>query len=85
MARQGQLGIDLALLHAPDIILLDLNLPDMTGMVVLRRLQAEPATATIPVVVVSADATPGQIARLHAAGAADYLTKPFNIASLLAT
>ena len=83
-AGQGQLGIDLALLHAPDIILLDLNLPDMTGMAVLRRLQSEPATATTPVVVVSADATPGQIARLLAAGAADYLTKPFNIAGLLA-
>jgi CheY-like chemotaxis protein len=68
----------------PDLILLDLNLPDMPGAEALRRLQADPATASIPVVVISADATPGRIARLRAEGAVDYLPKPFEISRLLA-
>src|SRR5260370_25226511 len=61
--------------HHPALILLALHLPDIPGEEVLRRLQADPATRTIPVVVLSADATPHQIDRLLAAGAASYLTK----------
>jgi CheY-like chemotaxis protein len=81
---QASLGLDLARTHLPDLILLDLNLPDMPGVEALRRLRADPTTAAIPVVVVSADATPGQIARLEAEGAVSYLAKPFDIADLLA-
>jgi CheY-like chemotaxis protein len=83
-ARSGQTGIDLAQAHRPKLILLDLNLPDMHGSEVLRQLQRDPATAKVPVVVLSADATPSQIERLLTAGARNYLTKPFDIDPFLA-
>jgi protein-histidine pros-kinase len=79
-AMQGRLGIDLAVQHRPDLVLLDLHLPDMHGHEVLQRLRANEATRHIPVIVTSADATSGQVERLTAAGADDYLTKPLNIA-----
>ena len=83
VALQGQLGIELARQHGPDLILLDLNLPDMNGEAVLARLKADPATRDVPVVVVSADATARQIERLRASGADEYLTKPLDIAHFL--
>jgi len=83
-AMQGQLGLDLAQTHAPDWILLDLHLPDLPGEEVLRRLRQDPRTTTIPVTVLSADATQGQISRLLTAGARDYLTKPVDVRQLLA-
>jgi CheY-like chemotaxis protein len=83
-ARSGGSGVELAQAHHPRLILLDLNLPDMHGSEVLRQLQREPATATVPVVVLSADATPSQIERLLTAGARNYLTKPFDIDPFLA-
>jgi PAS domain S-box-containing protein len=83
VAMQASLGLDLARTHVPDLILLDLNLPDMSGTEALRRLRADPVTADIPVVVISADATAGQISRLRAEGAVDYLAKPFDIERLL--
>lgn len=82
-AMEGRLGLDLAELHAPDWILLDVHLPDIPGDEVLRRLRANPRTQRIPVTVLSADATPGQINRLMAAGARDYLTKPLDVRKLL--
>ena len=82
-AFQGALGIELARQHCPDIILLDLHLPDINGDEVLRRLRADPQTRDIPVVMISADATPGQIDRMLAAGANDYLSKPFDIGHFL--
>jgi CheY-like chemotaxis protein len=78
-AMQGRLGVELARQHRPDLILLDLHLPDIQGLEVLQRLRLNPETRLIPVVVTSADATPGQIARLRAAGADEYLTKPLEI------
>jgi PAS domain S-box-containing protein len=78
-AIQGQLGVELAKLHIPDVILLDLHLPDMNGEEVLRRLKGDPRTRDIPVVVLSADATPSQRERLIEQGAADYVTKPIEI------
>jgi CheY-like chemotaxis protein len=78
-APKAELGIELAELYQPKLILLDLNLPDMHGGEVLRHLQQKRATEKIPVVVLSADATPSQIERLLAAGARNYLTKPFDI------
>jgi PAS domain S-box-containing protein len=83
-AMQASLGIELARIHHPDLILLDLNLPDMPGVEALRRLRADAVTANIPVVVISADATASQIARLTEEGAADYLPKPFDIQEFLA-
>jgi CheY-like chemotaxis protein len=78
-AMLGGTGIELAKAHRPDLILLDLNLPDMHGSVVLELLRADPDTAEIPVIVLSADATQSQIRALMRAGARAYLTKPLNV------
>jgi PAS domain S-box-containing protein len=78
-AIQGRLGIDLAQKHQPDLILLDVHLPDMTGNDVLRVLREDARTRRIPIIVISADATRGQIERLRAAGALAYLTKPLDL------
>ncbi len=83
-ASRGETGVELARIHRPKLVLLDLNLPDLHGSEVLRRLQEDPATAQVPVVVLSADATPSQIERLLTAGARNYLTKPFDIDPFLA-
>ena len=69
-------------LHHPDVILLDLHLPDLPGEEVHNRLQAEAATRDIPVIVVSADATARSIRRLRARGVSGYLTKPVNLREL---
>jgi signal transduction histidine kinase/ActR/RegA family two-component response regulator len=80
--RSGRAGLDSAIRDIPDIILLDLHLPDLQGDHVLRELKAEPITAAIPVVVLSADATQGVVRRLLAVGALAYLTKPLDLAEL---
>jgi len=80
----GAEAMKLATKMPPQLILLDLNLPDISGSEVLRQLRAHPETESIPVVVISADATPSQIERLLAAGARNYLTKPFSMEILLA-
>ena len=82
VASNGQSGIDLALRHRPDLVLLDLHLPDLTGEEVFARLRAEPTTKDIPVVVLSADATPSTVKRLLARGAEGYLTKPLDLGEL---
>ncbi len=78
----GRAGIEYAVRYLPDIILLDLHLPDLQGDQVLSELKSEPATAAIPVVVLSADASHGVIRRLLANGALAYLTKPIELAEL---
>jgi CheY-like chemotaxis protein len=83
-ARSGEDGVEMAQTLQPKLVLLDLNLPDMHGSEVLRQLQRQPGTAKVPVVVLSADATPSQIERLLTAGARNYLTKPFDIDPFLA-
>ena len=82
-ATQGEIGLNLARQHRPDLVLLDVNLPDMSGPEVLRRLRGEKMTCDIPIVVVSADATPRQIDHLLAAGASDYLIKPLEVRKFL--
>jgi len=80
---QGSPGIDIAQLRHPDLILLDVHLPDINGFDVLQRLRTDPVTAAIPIVVLSADATPGQVRKFRDAGANDYLTKPLDLKLLL--
>ena len=80
----GHAGVETAKLHNPRLILLDLNLPDIHGSEVLHLLQTTSQTAQIPVVVLSANATPSQIEKLLAAGARNYLTKPFELGHFLA-
>lgn len=82
-APDGEAGMDLARAERPDLILLDLHLPDTPGEDVLRRLWEDPRTRAIPVAVLSADANPAQTRRLLAAGARAYLTKPIDIAAVL--
>jgi CheY-like chemotaxis protein len=83
-AECGQTAVALAFEQQPRLIFLDLNLPDIHGSEVLHLLRQRQETAKIPVVVISADALPTQIERLLAAGARDYLTKPFRIELVLA-
>ena len=82
-ALQGRIGLDLARRHRPALILLDLHLPDVNGAEILAALRADPETAAIPVIIVTADATPGQIERLKAAGATEYLSKPLDVGAFL--
>lgn len=84
-AMQGSLGMELARQQHPDLVLLDLNLPDIPGIDLLRSLHADDRTREIPVIVISADATPTQITRLLAAGARAYLTKPIEVQEFLTT
>jgi signal transduction histidine kinase/CheY-like chemotaxis protein len=79
----GQQAIEY-LRHSPcDLVLLDLHLPDVSGVDVLKAVRADPATASIPVVVFSADATPVQKQRATAAGADAYIVKPARVGELL--
>ncbi|MHB8693546.1 MAG: ATP-binding response regulator [Solirubrobacteraceae bacterium] len=82
-AVQGTIGVELARQHRPDLVLLDLHLPDMTGEQVLELLRDIPETKHVPVIVISADATPNHIERLLAAGVRSYLTKPIDVTELL--
>jgi CheY-like chemotaxis protein len=81
-ATSGREGIQSAIHAVPDLILLDLDLPDIPGEQVLRELHAAPSTAAIPVVILSADAAPGVIRRILAAGVFAYLTKPVDLVQL---
>ena len=67
----------------PDLILLDLNLPDIPGDVVLRQVRQDPDLRDIPVVMISGDAIPSQVQRVLDLGASAYITKPFDIQELL--
>ncbi len=82
-AMQGGLGVDLAREHVPDMILLDLYLPDMTGDVVLDRLTEDPATASIPVAVIGAEAPPQHVRQLLGRGVIGFLAKPIDVRGLL--
>jgi PAS domain S-box-containing protein len=82
-AMQGRLGLELAREHRPDVVLLDLHLPDISGEEALRSLRARPETRRIPVIAISADATSTSAKRLLSRGARDYLTKPLDIQRFL--
>ena len=82
-AMQGGLGVDLAREHVPDMILLDLYLPDMTGDIVLDRLAEDPATADVPVAVIGADAPAQHVRQLLGRGVIGFLAKPIDVRGLL--
>ena len=79
VAMTGAAGLAEAVRQRPDVILLDLNLPDMNGQEVLQRLSLDRRTRDIPVVAVSADAMPANVRRGRALGFVDYWTKPLDL------
>ena len=79
-AENGEDGLQIAFDHHPDLIVLDLMLPKITGEEVLHRLKNTPATRNIPVVVVSAKSGLAQIEKTFSLGATDFITKPFSTA-----
>ncbi|MGD2103780.1 MAG: response regulator [Anaerolineae bacterium] len=83
VARTGREGLDLARSQTVDVIVLDLMLPEVDGLEVLRRLQADPELAKVPVVITSARARPTTREEAAQLGAHCYLTKPYRKAELL--
>jgi CheY-like chemotaxis protein len=82
-AEDGVRGIALARAHLPDLILMDINLPGITGLQALKLLREDPQTRRIPVVALSANAMPRDIERGIEAGFLRYLTKPIKIAEFM--
>ena len=83
-AMRGRDGLALAHEQRPDLIVLDVHLPDMSGERVLKYLQEGEVTRRIPVVVLSSDTAKKRIARMLRLGARDYVTKPLDVAHFLA-
>ena len=79
----GASAVRLARELAPRLVLLDLRLPDVPGEEILRRLRADPATAAVKVVVITAEARPAEMTRLIESGADGYLVKPVDVEDLL--
>ena len=79
----GQEAIHLAGLHRPDLILLDIQLPDISGMEVAARLKRDEQTRGISIIAITAFAMSGDRAKFLASGCDDYLSKPYRIAELL--
>jgi signal transduction histidine kinase/ActR/RegA family two-component response regulator len=78
-AADGDLGIEFARAYQPEVILMDINLPGISGIAALKILRADPSTAHIPIIALSANAVPHDIERALAAGFFNYLTKPIKV------
>ena len=78
-AVDGMLGGRLAVSEKPDLIILDIMMPEKSGLELLKELKAQPGTARIPVMMASVLANPESLAKAKELGAADYTTKPFDI------
>ncbi len=84
-ARTGADGVMQSLRQRPDLILLDMTLPDFSGEEVLAQLRDEPVTHYIPVVIVTAEAAPSQVRRMLDEGASAYFTMPYDVSAFLST
>ena len=84
IAKNGKRALDLAFSHHPDLILLDILMPEMDGFEVCQRLKADKATEGIPVIFLSVMESPGQKHRGFEVGGVDYVTKPFHADEVLA-
>jgi two-component system cell cycle response regulator DivK len=84
-ATTGREAVDLASEHIPDLVLMDIQLPDLDGMQALQRLRADARTAAIPVVALTAQAMQGDRERFLAAGFDGYVSKPVNVHDLIET
>ena len=85
VATDGDLGVRLALENRPDVILMDINLPGISGIEALKILREDPATENIPVVALSANAMPRDIEKGLQAGFFRYLTKPIKVNEFMQT
>ena len=83
MAMDGQQGVAMAKAERPDLILMDMNMPVLDGWEATRQVKADPATATLPVIGLTAHAMTGDRERAIAAGCTDYHTKPVEFPRLL--
>jgi CheY-like chemotaxis protein len=84
-AKDGDESVELAASAEPDLVILDMMMPGRTGLEVIAELRADPAKATLPVVMLTARAQAGDRAAAESAGANRFLTKPFSPAELLQT
>jgi len=82
-AQTGEEGLKLIQTHLPDLVLLDIHLPGMSGYEVLEKMKQDPQTCNIPAIAVSANAMPADIEKGIKAGFKDYLTKPIEVGSFL--
>jgi CheY-like chemotaxis protein len=78
-AADGNLGVEFARAYLPEVILMDINLPGISGNEAQQILRADPQTAHIPVIALSANAVPNYIQECLEAGFFDYLTKPIKV------
>jgi len=83
-ATDGEMGIAAAQQEPPDLILMDVQLPKITGLEATRRLRSDPRTATIPIIVITSYALSGDAQKAKDAGATGYLAKPYSPRDLLA-
>ena len=83
-ASNGTMGLELAQVYQPDLILLDIHLPDMSGFEVLKRLRSSDDTRPIPVIALTAQAMPQDVHRGLEMGFEQYITKPISVKSFLA-
>jgi PAS domain S-box-containing protein len=84
-AADGDVGIEFARSHAPALILMDINLPGINGLDAMKILRADPATAHIPIIALSANAVPRDVEQALAAGFFSYLTKPIRVVEFMDT
>lgn len=84
-AGTGRDALELAVEHVPDLVLMDIQLPDLDGVEALSRLRADERTASIPVLALTAQAMFGDRERFVAAGFDDYISKPVNVVELVRT
>jgi two-component system, cell cycle response regulator DivK len=84
-ATTGGRAVELAIEHGPDLVLMDVQLPDIDGIEALRRLRADERTASISVVALTAQAMDGDRERFLAAGFDDYVSKPVNVVAFVET
>ena len=83
-ATDGEQGVATAIETQPDVILMDVQLPSLSGLDATRRIRQDPTTARIPIIVVTSFAMSGDEQKAHEAGASAYLAKPYSPRELLA-
>ena len=84
-AVNGEDGVRLGIEHVPDLVLMDIQLPDINGIEAFHRLRADPRTAKVPVVAFTASVTAGDRSKITEAGFDGFLGKPINLKEFLAT